>query len=186
MDTMYGIIEKYFENQGSIRSVIVEGEPWFVAKDVCDILDLKNSRQAVSRLDDDEKDGVIFNDSINRRQKTIVINESGLYSLIFTSTKPEAKYFRKWVTSEVLPSLRRKGTYSLNKVSPSIRLKTYPEISNLIAELRSETDKEIWDFKYSLLDNMCADMGIDTPSFTRLGGVPDETGQKYSHLKLVE
>ncbi|WP_299376532.1 Bro-N domain-containing protein [uncultured Kiloniella sp.] len=185
MDTMYGIISNYFENQGHVRSIIIEGEPWFIAKDVCQILDINNSRQALTRLDDDEK-GVTINDTLGGRQEMSIINESGLYSLIFTSTKPEAKYFRKWVTSEVLPSLRRKGTYSLNKVSPSIRLKTYPEILNLIAELNRETDRDKWDLKYDYLDKLCAGIGEDTPSFTRLGGVPDEKGQKYSHLKLVE
>lgn len=83
---------------------------WFVAKDICDILGLTNSRQATSALDDDEK-GVISNDTPGGRQAMTVVNESGMYALILQSRKPEAKAFRKWVTSEVLPSIRKYGFY---------------------------------------------------------------------------
>ena len=90
-----------------------DGEIWFVAKDVCKVLSIKNHKDAVSRLDDDEKDEVGITDPIGRTQKTLIVNESGLYSLVFMSRKPEAKKFRKWVTSEVLPSIRKNGYYVL-------------------------------------------------------------------------
>lgn len=86
-------------------------EPWFVAKDVCDILDIGNSRQATSYLDDDEKDTVITNDSIGRQREICVVNEAGIYSLILRSRKPEAKAFKRWVTHEVLPEIRKTGGY---------------------------------------------------------------------------
>ena len=95
-----------------------DGEIWFVAKDVCKFLGIKNHKDAVSRLDDDEKDEVGITDPIGRVQKTLIVNESGLYSLVFQSRKPEAKKFRKWVTSEVLPSIRKYGYY----VMPSQRV----------------------------------------------------------------
>ena len=94
----------------SIRTVVNEGEVWFVAKDVCNALNIANSRDALSRLDDDEK-GVGKTDTLGGIQDMAIVNESGLYNLIFTSNKPEAKAFRKWVTSEVLPSIRKTGQY---------------------------------------------------------------------------
>ena len=109
-----------------------DGEILFVAADVCKILGLKNHRDAVSRLDDDEKDCVGNSDAIGRIRKTLVINESGLYSLIFMSHKPEAKKFRKWVTSEVLPSIRKTGSYSIAKkfVEENQDLFIYEEFDN--------------------------------------------------------
>lgn len=89
-----------------------DGEPWFVAKDVCDALEIENSRNATARLDEDEKGVSIVRTPSGEQQMTIV-RESGLYNLIFQSRKPEAKAFRKWVTSEVLPSIRKTGRYEL-------------------------------------------------------------------------
>lgn len=94
-----------------VRTVVINGIPYFVAKGVCDILQLTDSSQAVERLDDDEKlTRVIYGSGQGR--KMWLVNESGLYHLIFQSRKPEAKAFRKWVTSEVLPELRRTGSYA--------------------------------------------------------------------------
>ena len=94
----------------SIRMQMIKDEPWFAAKDVCELLGLDNSRQAVSRLDDDEK-GVINSDTLGGKQELTFVNESGMYALIFQSRKPQARAFRKWVTGEVLPSLRKYGYY---------------------------------------------------------------------------
>jgi hypothetical protein len=90
--------------------------PWFCGKDVCEALSISNHKDALSRLDDDEKDGVGITDPMGRSQTATFINESGLYNLIFQSRKPEAKSFRKWVTSEVLPTLRSTGKYELKPV----------------------------------------------------------------------
>lgn len=100
-----------------------EGVTWFVAVDVCKVLTLANPRQAISKLDDDERKQVTFssvskldgvkNQQLNANQKLNVVNESGLYSLILTSNKPEAKKFKKWITSEVLPKIRKTGKYDL-------------------------------------------------------------------------
>lgn len=96
----------------NIRVQMKDGEPWFVAKDVCDALTLENSRKATASLDDDEK-GVSPIVTPSGTQQMTIVSESGLYNLIFQSRKPEAKAFRKWVTSEVLPTLRKTGRYEL-------------------------------------------------------------------------
>lgn len=100
------------ENNKPIRVELVDGEPWFVAKDVCDALTIGNSRDAIGRLDDDEK-GVSVVATPSGEQQMNIVNESGLYNLIFQSRKPEAKKFRKWVTGEVLPSIRKTGRYEI-------------------------------------------------------------------------
>lgn len=98
-------------NQVNVRTVTDEqGNPWFVAADVCKVLEIGNVSQAMSRLDDDEKADVATNSTssngVTQKRSLTIINESGLYSLILTSRKPEAKTFKKWITSEILPSLR--------------------------------------------------------------------------------
>ncbi len=107
---------KVFNNAmfGNVRIILRDNEPWFVAKDVCDCLDIGNSRQALSRLDDDEKNSVILNDGIAGNPTKAIVNEYGLYSLVMSSRKPEAKEFKRWVTHEVLPSIRKYGTYSVD------------------------------------------------------------------------
>lgn len=99
---------------GEVRRVEIGGQFWLVAKDVTDILGYVNGRDALAKnVDDDEKiNGVAVCDAMGRDQKMTVINESGVYSLIFSSKLPDAKKFKKWVTSEVLPSVRQTGTYS--------------------------------------------------------------------------
>lgn len=102
-----------FENQ-QVRIVQNEnGEPLFIASDVCKAVDIVNVSQALSRLDDDEKDDIILNDTIGRPQKMSVVTESGLYSLILSSRKPETKAFKRWITHDVLPSIRQTGGYSI-------------------------------------------------------------------------
>ena len=105
-----------FKNEqfGEIRTVVIDDDIWFVAKDICDALELGNTSQALTRLDEDEKNTIILNEGIGNPEKTI-INESGLYSLVLGSRKPEARIFKKWVTSEVLPSIRKTGGYIVTK-----------------------------------------------------------------------
>lgn len=115
-----------FAEKHDVRVVLRDKEPWFVAADVCRVLEIGNSRHAVSRLDDDEKDDVAINDAIGRSQATTTISESGLYALILTSRKPQARQFRRWVTGEVLPQIRRTGTY----VAPN-----YADLADRVAAL---------------------------------------------------
>lgn len=101
------------EEFGEIRTLTIDGEPWFVGKDIAEVLGYSNTRKAVAdHIDnEDKKDGVTIRDSIGRAQNPVLINESGLYSLILSSKLPSAKKFKRWVTSEVLPSLRKHGAY---------------------------------------------------------------------------
>ena len=108
---------KVFTNDkfGNVRVVQVDGEPWFVAADVCRALEISNSRDAVARLDDDEK-GVGSTDTLGGKQGMQIVNEPGLYTLVLGSRKPEAKAFKRWVTHEVLPSIRKHGAYLTDNV----------------------------------------------------------------------
>lgn len=103
-----------------IRVVAKDGQPWWVAKDVCDVLEIKNSRDALGRLDEDEK-GVASTDTLGGTQQVQVVNESGLYSLVLSSRKPEAKQFKRWITHEVIPAIRKTGTYSIASLSPELQ-----------------------------------------------------------------
>lgn len=114
-------LQRVFDYQGKpIRTVTLEnGEPGFVVKDVCDILEISNSRDAIARLDDDEK-GVVSTDTPGGIQGMQVVTESGIYSLVLSSRKPEAKQFKRWVTHEVLPSIRKNGMYATDNVIDQI------------------------------------------------------------------
>lgn len=108
---MNQIVAFDFESH-NVRVVLdAGGQPQFVGADVCDALAIRNSRDAIARLDEDEK-GVAITDTLGGKQELSVINESGLYSLIMTSRKPEAKRFKRWVTHDVLPSIRKTGSYA--------------------------------------------------------------------------
>jgi len=97
---------------GDLRTFDVDGEPWFAAADICRALGIGNVSMATSGLDGDEK-GITTTDTLGGRQQIVMVTESGLYAIAFQSRKPEAKEFRKWVTSEVLPALRKTGSYSV-------------------------------------------------------------------------
>lgn len=105
---------------GEIRNVMVDGEPYFVAKDVCEVLGLSKYRDAFSRLDEDERASIKV-DTLGGPQDMVAVNESGLYTLVFQSRKPEAKAFRKWVTKEVLPNIRKHGFYMTPETAMSLR-----------------------------------------------------------------
>ena len=108
------------EEFGNVRSLMIDNEPWFVGKDVAEALGYKNVRDSLARhIDsDDKRDGVVIHDSMGREQKPIIINESGLYSLILSSKLESAKKFKHWVTSEVLPTLRKTGSYAKVPTDP--------------------------------------------------------------------
>jgi len=105
-----------FDSQefGSVRVLAIDSEPWFVAKDVCDALGLSNHRSSIALLDDDER-GVHTVDTPSGEQDMAIITEAGLYSLILRSRKPEAKAFKRWVTHDVLPTIRRDGGYMVER-----------------------------------------------------------------------
>ena len=100
-----------YEESKLVRTMNVSGEPWFVLKDVCDVLGLSTPARVAERLDSDEVSQAHLIDSMGRSQEMTIISESGLYNVILRSDKPEAKPFRKWVTAVVLPSIRKNGGY---------------------------------------------------------------------------
>ena len=111
------------EEFGQIRTVEIDGEIYFVGKDVTEILGYSNPRKAIiDHVDEEDKtDGVTIRDSIGREQNPVCINESGLYSLILSSKMPNAKKFKRWVTSEVLPTLRKTGSYEMPNMSTEMK-----------------------------------------------------------------
>lgn len=133
-----------FENPefGAVRSILIDGDPWFVGKDVASSLGYSNHRKALlDHVDvEDKLDGVTIRDPIGRGQKPIFISESGLYSLILSSKLERAKKFKRWVTAEVLPSIRKHGAYMTDALLS--RMDEHPElISEYICKLRAENAK---------------------------------------------
>jgi anti-repressor protein len=128
-------LSKVFNYQNNqVRTVSINNEPWFVARDVCEILELSDVSMSISRLDDDEKlIQKLFVSGQNR--DVITISESGLYSLVLTSNKPEAKMFKRWITHEVIPQIRKTGVYVAPTVDSSMLFQ--------IAEALKEKEQQV-------------------------------------------
>lgn len=126
-----------FENGefGKIRALEIDGDPWFVGKDVAEALGYSNSRDAIRKWIDEDDRGVAKCDTLGGVQELTIINESGLYSLIFSSKLPKAKEFKHWVTSEVLPAIRKTGTYTAQGYRH--KATSAGEVTNLIKTLRT-------------------------------------------------
>lgn len=134
-----------FEEQ-EVRTTVIDNLVWFVGKDVAKVLGYKNFRDALLRHVDpeDKKDGVVIHDSIGREQKPTFINESGVYSLVMSSKLPTAKKFKRWVTSEVLPSIRKTGGYGINSsvLQSAANLLGDPDFAiQIFTALKEERDK---------------------------------------------
>ena len=129
-----------FENPefGEVHALTIDGEPWAYANEVATALGYKNPRDAVSRHVDEEDRGVAKRDTLGGNQEVVIINESGLYSLILSSKLPKAKAFKRWVTSEVLPTLRKTGSYSVKPEPPVFEPKrtSVGEIASLLLQIR--------------------------------------------------
>lgn len=141
---------KVFENDqfGKIRTIVKGNEPWFVAADVCKALEISNPRMATDRLDTDEKNTVSLTDGNRGNPNMTIVNEPGLYTLVLGSRKPEAKLFKRWITHEVIPAIRKTGGYILGEESMSdeellsraiiVAQKKIEEKDKRIIELESE------------------------------------------------
>lgn len=135
---------KIFENEefGQVRTINIDGEPWFVGKDVAKILGYKDTSDAMRRhVDDEDKLTRCFTDSGQKRE-LYIINESGLYSVILSSKLPSAKRFKRWVTSEVLPVIRKTGSYEMDDYSPEMKAilmhdKKLVKIDNRVTDLEN-------------------------------------------------
>lgn len=101
-----------------VRTVVLDGEPWFVGRDICEVLQVSNPSSSIALLDDDER-GLHTMDSPSGQQEYVVISESGMYSLILRSRRPAAKKFKRWVTHEVLPAIRKTGRYEVLSAAPT-------------------------------------------------------------------
>ena len=123
-----------------VRTVEMNGEPWWVLKDVCTVLELTTPARVAERLEEDEVSLTHLTDSIGRKQETTIINESGLYSVILRSDKPQAKPFRKWVTGEVLPSIRKHGAYMTSDVLEQT-IQNPDFLINICNELKAEQER---------------------------------------------
>lgn len=134
---------KIFENEefGRIRSVMVNNEPYFVGNDIATILGYKNTRDALAKHVDEEDKGVAKCDTLGGNQNFVVINESGVYALIFGSKLPNAKRFKHWVTSEVLPSIRKHGAYMTEQRIEEIILNP-DTVIKLAQELKTEREEK--------------------------------------------
>ena len=136
-----------FENH-EVRSLLINSEPWFVGKDVADVLGYSNVNDALKKHVDKEdkckRDEIAIRDTIGRNQKTVLINESGLYCLVLSSKLPSAKKFKRWVTSEVLPALRKTGQYQVKELSgQELMAKALIEAQSVLAA----KDKQIEEMK---------------------------------------
>lgn len=122
--------------QHTVRIIMIDDEPWFVANDLCAVLALANATQALKRLDEDEV-SLISNEAWRNNGPINIVSESGMYSLVLGSRKPEARRFKKWVTSDLLPTLRRTGRYIMHEErSPSIMDQDAPRLSACVAVVR--------------------------------------------------
>lgn len=120
---------------GDVRTVLIDNEPWFVAVDVCSVLDLSNPTIAVSRLDEDER--AKFN--LGRQGDATIVNEPGLYTLVLGSRKPEAKAFKRWITHDIIPSIRKHGLY----MTPAKLQETLAKPENLMVILQTLADEQM-------------------------------------------
>lgn len=131
-----------------VRTVIIENEPWFIVKDACNILNITNPTDSIKNIEEDDLDTTEVIDSLGRKQTANIVNESGLYQLIFQSRKPEAKQFKRWVTHEVLPSIRKHGIYATDELlnNPDLAIKAFTALKeererNKLLESKVEQDK---------------------------------------------
>lgn len=119
---------------GNVRTVMIDGEPWFVATDVCKALELSNSRMATDRLDEDEKSAVSLTDvssnGTKQSREFTVINEPGLYTLVIGSKKSSAKAFRRWITHDVIPKIRKYGMYASDELldNPEFAIQVFQKL----------------------------------------------------------
>lgn len=167
-------IVKVYKNS-PVRIVEKGGEPWFVAKDVCDILALGNPRSSIALLDEDER-GVHSMDTPSGKQEMGIISEAGLYSLILRSRKPEAKAFKRWVTHEVLPSIRKTGAY----LSPGM---SNEQVKALVATLEEEMYRRIQaENRLAKLEAHAEELARSAIPATPFGELSQKTGKPRTCL----
>lgn len=170
---------------GQVRTITLDGEPWFVGKDVADALGYSNSRDALARhVDDEDKTSVVIPDTgSNYKSKATLINESGLYSLVLSSKLPTAKQFKHWVTSDVLPTIRKTGKYAVPKITPNPHYRTRM-IKTAVKDIgdTADTIAQVFHVKKGIAMTASMQMvgeayGIDTEPLKKL--VPPEANPAF-------
>lgn len=186
-------IQVWNYESSEIRTVQVNGEPWFVLSDVCKVLEISNSRNISSRLEPDEK-GVTLVDTLGGAQQMTIINESGLYTVILRSDKPQAKPFRKWVTSEVLPSIRKHGSYSVQSqfadLSPQLQVLIQMETRQKQIEARQVEQATALAGLEQKLQNTCEVIALDKTAWRKdsehlINKIARATGEGYGGIRLL-
>ena len=181
-------------NSVEVRTIQKDSEPWFVLRDVCNVLGLGTPARVAERLDPDEVSQTHITDSMGRQQETTIINESGLYNVILRSDKPEAKPFRKWVTSEVLPTIRRHGMYAtpdtVEKMlaDPDTTIKLLETIkqeraARLALEAKAEADKPKVLFADAVSASHTSILVGDLAKLLRQNGVEIGQNRLFSFLR---
>lgn len=173
-----------FEGEHLVRTVEKEGELWFVGLDVCRCLGIKNNRDAVEKLDEDEK-GVVNADTPGGVQELTVVSEAGVYRLVFSSRRPEAERFKRWLAHEVIPAIRKTGSYGKEAdilPPPAMEARPFPDWP--MEELR--TKKGVVDMYRLLYGCMAAQwispqMGFPSPPLELV-----EHGRQYSMTLVME
>ena len=170
------------EKFGEIRTLLIDGEPWFVVADVCKALELGNPSMTVERLDADEK-GISSIDTLGGKQRMAIINEPGLYSVILCSRKPEAKAFKRWITHEVIPAIRKHGAYTSPnaeavQVTPTIE--QYIASARIIATCRADRLRMV----IGLLDKAGISMPMDISTNSKVERV--NTAELQTNIRRVK
>ena len=187
-------IQIFNYNSSEVRTIQADGEPWFVLRDVCNVLGISHVKDTADRLDQDEVGQTEVIDSLGRKQTATIINESGLYNVILRSDKPEAKPFRKWVTSEVLPTIRRHGMYAtpdtVEKMlaDPDTTIKLLETIkqeraARLALEAQAEADKPKVLFADAVSASHTSILVGDLAKLLRQNGVDIGQNRLFSFLR---
>lgn len=173
-----------------VRIVQIDGEPWFVLTDVCRELDLANPTMVAKKLDNDERTKF----DLGRQGETTIVNESGLYTVILRSDKPQAKPFRKWVTSVVLPSIRKTGSYSVQSqfadLSPQLQVLIQMETRQKQIEARQAEQATALAGLEQKLQNTCEVIALDKTAWRKdsehlINKIARATGEGYGGIRLV-
>ena len=178
-----------------IRTVQINGEPWFVLSDVCKVLELSSPHKVAERLDGDEK-GRNQIPTLGGVQEMAVVNESGLYTVILRSDKPQAKPFRKWVTSVVLPSIRKTGSYSVQQpnafenLSPQLQVLIQMETRQKQIEARQAEQATALAGLEQKLQNTCEVIALDKTAWRKdsehlINKIARATGEGYGGIRLL-
>lgn len=179
-----------------VRTVQIDGEPWFVLADICRELEISHVKDTATRVDEDDLGQTEVIDRMGRSQKAWIINESGLYTVILRSDKPQAKPFRKWVTSVVLPSIRKTGSYSVQQpnafenLSPQLQVLIQMETRQKQIEARQAEQATALAGLEQKLQNTCEVIALDKTAWRKdserlINKIAVATGEGYGGIRLV-